>query len=190
MTDMVKNMSENFMTGGFDGLFDCFSIEKLENVTSETKICVGLVALLLLLGLVLLYLYMTGKLNSIGLNIPFLGGNKEDDYQLVNQEDDNDVISDNSNSVKVILFYADWCNHCKKMKPEWEKASDKLNNQVLNNKMIKMVALNGDENMELVEKHDIVGYPTILAEVNGEIKTMEEEPNQENIYNFLDSITK
>ena len=44
---------------------------------------------------------------------------------------------------------------------------------------VRIAALNGDENMELVEKHEIVGYPTILADVNGEMKTMEDEPTEE-----------
>ena len=26
----------------------------------------------------------------------------------------------------MILYYADWCGHCKTMKPEWEKATSKL----------------------------------------------------------------
>ena len=32
----------------------------------------------------------------------------------------------------MVLYYAEWCSHCKSMKPEWKKAVD----NVCNNKML------------------------------------------------------
>ena len=31
-----------------------------------------------------------------------------------------------SNDVKVILYYAEWCGHCQRFKPEWAKLKEEL----------------------------------------------------------------
>lgn len=52
------------------------------------------------------------------------------------------------------FFYAPWCGHCQRTKPEWEKF------EKMNNTDIKLVQINCDENKELAEKHGIQGFPT------------------------------
>ena len=32
----------------------------------------------------------------------------------------------------MVLYYAEWCGHCKTMKPEWKQVVDKLNNPNMN----------------------------------------------------------
>ena len=59
-----------------------------------------------------------------------------------------------SNEPCVVLFYAPWCGHCKRFKPQWDSLMAK-------NHGIKLIDVNCDKNKELAEKHNIKGFPTI-----------------------------
>jgi len=53
----------------------------------------------------------------------------------------------------VVLFYAPWCGHCKKFKPEYDQIADDLK--------MTLYAVNCDEESELANKFHIQGFPTI-----------------------------
>lgn len=61
------------------------------------------------------------------------------------------------------LFYADWCGHCKNVKPQWEEAAKEVNSG--GDKKMVMVNL-GDKNdlaqEQLRKEYNIRGYPTIV----------------------------
>ena len=61
------------------------------------------------------------------------------------------------------LFYANWCGHCKKMKPDWEAAAKQVN--VNGQKKMVMVDLGDKDDLaqeQLRKDYNIRGYPTIL----------------------------
>lgn len=69
----------------------------------------------------------------------------------------------------LVLFYADWCGHCKNIKPVWDSASKKISNE--NVKMIKVNC--GEDNSkhtQIVEKYNIQGFPTIKLLNNGKVE--------------------
>ena len=67
---------------------------------------------------------------------------------------------------KLVMFYADWCGHCKKLKPVWDEAAEDVNKD--DKKMIKVNCGNGTEDDEkLMKKYNVQGYPTIIKFVNG-----------------------
>ena len=62
----------------------------------------------------------------------------------------------------VALFYAEWCGHCKTMKPEYEKATSELNGKKNSSgKTIRFEKVDCDENKELGKQFGVSGYPTI-----------------------------
>ena len=55
----------------------------------------------------------------------------------------------------IVLFFAPWCGHCKRLMPEWDKMMS------MNNTDVKVVKVNADENKELSENFEVKGFPTI-----------------------------
>jgi protein disulfide-isomerase-like protein len=87
---------------------------------------------------------------------------------------------------KLVLFYADWCGHCKKLKPAWDETAKEFNSDKNNPKMLKVNC--GDDNNEskkLMKKYDINGYPTILLFVNGRPMPYDGERTEEGFLNAL-----
>jgi len=55
----------------------------------------------------------------------------------------------------LVEFYAPWCGHCKRLAPEWEKLAKSLKG------IVRVAAINGDEERELAGHYKIEGFPTI-----------------------------
>ena len=64
--------------------------------------------------------------------------------------------SDDSKSL-FVMYYAEWCGHCKRTMPEFEKL---MNNYDGNVKII-LINSEDDEHKDLVKSQNIKGFPTI-----------------------------
>ena len=80
--------------------------------------------------------------------------NKGPIFEVVGKTFQRDVI-DNDNDV-MLVFYAPWCGHCKKLLPEYEKAAIKLKEK---NPKVILARMDATENE--VESVTITGFPTI-----------------------------
>ena len=58
------------------------------------------------------------------------------------------------------MFYADWCGHCKRTKPEFSKL-EKTGAKNSKGQKVDIIAINADEEKDLAKKHNVMGYPTI-----------------------------
>lgn len=64
---------------------------------------------------------------------------------------------------KLVLFYADWCGHCKSMMKDWDEAS-----KVVGGGMIKINVGNGtDKDRDIMNEYMVEGFPTIIIFNNG-----------------------
>ena len=57
-----------------------------------------------------------------------------------------------------VMYYAEWCGHCKRTKPEFKKLMDQNEN-----KRVKLLMIDAEvpENKDLVSSQNIKGFPTI-----------------------------
>ena len=81
---------------------------------------------------------------------------------MLYKENFTDVQTENGKA-KLVMYYADWCGHCKRAKPEMEKLEEKLKeqNNKVNGKEVEVVYVDGDKEEELLKKEDVQGFPTI-----------------------------
>jgi thiol-disulfide isomerase/thioredoxin len=72
----------------------------------------------------------------------------------------------------MVLYYAEWCGHCKAMKPEWQKVVESMTAKHQEKQMqkINIADVISDQIPQLTHKPDIKGFPTINIYVNGKPK--------------------
>ena len=56
----------------------------------------------------------------------------------------------------LVMFYAPWCGHCKKFKPELEKAA-----AILRKENLIVAKVDATVEKKLAEKYGVRGYPTV-----------------------------
>ena len=74
-------------------------------------------------------------------------------------------LNDIKNKTVCVLFYNSNCGYCKELKPEWDKAEAKLNEQMV---AVDLTESNDSVN-EIQKKYNITSYPTIVILTNGVI---------------------
>lgn len=79
----------------------------------------------------------------------------------------------NGKNPTLVLFYANWCGHCKKLKPTWEEATKTAEKSGLTMVQIDVGGNDNDseeitkKNAEITKKYNIDGYPTIILFKDG-----------------------
>ena len=70
----------------------------------------------------------------------------------------------------MVLFYADYCGHCKDMKPEWNKFVSSIQKKYTSKHPPMLIASINNEAMPFIEGHkEIKGFPSIFSlKPNGE----------------------
>lgn len=95
-------------------------------------------------------------------------------------------------NAEIIMFYADWCPHCKTAIPEFDKLSEQ--HPLINGYNVKYTKINcADESLPaekaaLVADNKIEGYPTIKLFKGGEVFDFDAKPTSDTLLQFLKSV--
>nr|CAD7589913.1 unnamed protein product [Timema genevievae] len=65
----------------------------------------------------------------------------------------------------LVMFYAPWCGHCTRMKPEYEKAAETLKKENIPG---ALAAVDATKETVVASKYSISGYPSVKYFKNGE----------------------
>jgi len=92
-----------------------------------------------------------------------------DNVIMLKKSDFDDNLNLKRQGKVVILFFANWCGHCKHLKPAYQQLAD-------NSSGFTVAAVDADDNGGLIEmiqsmgdnaEYKVQGYPTIVSYNNG-----------------------
>lgn len=87
----------------------------------------------------------------------------------------------------LVMFYAPWCGHCKKLKPEYAKAAELLRGEDPAIALAKVDCTEGGK--DTCNKFSVSGYPTLKIFKNGEVSQEYNGPREANgIAKYMKSI--
>ena len=93
---------------------------------------------------------------------------------------------------EIMLFYADWCPHCKTAKPIWNEMKSKYQDKIINGYTVVFTEINCTEESaevnEMMDKYNIEGFPTIKMLKNGQIVEFDANPTKQNIEQFITTV--
>lgn len=121
------------------------------------------IIIMLLIGLIIVLAIFrsVSPLLSLGFGINAHIGDLKGSFEI--EAFDNNELFANSKDKMFIMYYAEWCGHCKRAKPEFEQLIQKYKGKV------KIIAINAeaDEYKDLVASQNIKGFPTIRYHTSG-----------------------
>jgi thiol-disulfide isomerase/thioredoxin len=113
----------------------------------------------------------------------------------------------NNRSATIMMFFVDWCPHCKTAKPEWEKFKAAYDGKQINGYKLKCTAINctddspgnykGDTPISadaaniasLIQKYNIQSYPTIKLVIDGgETIEFDSKISKDSLVTFVNTV--
>nr|UMA82692.1 venom-related protein disulfide isomerase [Conus ebraeus] len=106
----------------------------------------------------------------------------EEPSEVVHLEDDNfdDYIKEHPSVL--VMFYAPWCGHCKKMKPGYTEAAQLIKDQEIPS---VLAAVDATKHRKLAETYNIKGFPTLKYFKEGEFAFDVNERDKDKIIDFV-----
>lgn len=99
------------------------------------------------------------------------------------------IEKEQSNEVTIYLFYTEWCPYCKKAKPEWDTFKEKVENTNYSQTII-FREIDCDQEVNLAEKYNIEGYPTIKLIWRDNVYEYDAKPDHNRLIEFLEGSIK
>jgi len=100
--------------------------------------------------------------------------------------------TNSNNNATLMLFYVDWCPHCKTAKPEWEALKSEYEGKQINGYTISFVEYNCTEETaeisQLMDKYNIEGYPTIKLIKDNQVIEYDAKPTKSTMEQFLNTV--
>lgn len=94
-----------------------------------------------------------------------------------------------SGESQLYFFYADWCPHCKRAKPEWEKIVKNYDNKDFGKYKLKTIEVDCSEgDNPLIQQYGIDGYPTIIMVNNNKRINYDAKIMYDNLDKFISDL--
>lgn len=94
-----------------------------------------------------------------------------------------------SGESQLYFFYADWCPHCKRAKPEWEKIVKNYDNKDFGKYKLKTIEVDCSEgDSPLIQQYGIDGYPTIIMVNNNKRINYDAKIMYDNLDKFINDL--
>lgn len=129
---------------------------------------------------------------SIYFYFNYIASTKNTNYSANNQDTKIGSENQNSKEAELLLFYVDWCPHCKTAKPVWNDIKSEYENKTINGYKVIFTEINCTEETSEVEqmmnKYNIEGFPTIKLLKDGQIIEYDAKPTKETLTQFLNTV--
>ena len=107
--------------------------------------------------------------------------------ELENESDSDSDSDSGEDAAEFVMFYADWCGHCQRAKPHFEKIMKSYDGPI----KLKMLNAEDPSNKDIIEQQQIKGFPTIRYYPNGMNNGNHEDYEHERSYDgFMDYLKK
>ena len=94
-------------------------------------------------------------------------------------------------TAEIMLFYADWCPHCKTAKPEWEQVKTEFQGKTVNGHQLMFKEVNcteeSPESAKLMKDFKVEGFPTIKLVKDGQTVDFSAKPTKSTLTQFINS---
>jgi thiol-disulfide isomerase/thioredoxin len=98
---------------------------------------------------------------------------------------------DSEKQAELMLFYVDWCPHCKTAKPVWDELKTEYKDKTINGYNVLFTEINctteTPEIEKLIAKFSIEGYPTIKLLKDGQVIEYDAKPTKDTLTQFLNT---
>jgi thiol-disulfide isomerase/thioredoxin len=106
--------------------------------------------------------------------------------------DDGTSVPNSNKTAEMMLFYVDWCPHCKTAKPAWNDVKGEYENKTINGYKVIFTEINCTEETAEVEslmnKYNIEGFPTIKLLKDGQVIEYDAKPTKDTLTQFLNTV--
>ena len=167
------NFGSNLPTGGDNGF-----LSRTTNII--TNYWVIIVALIVFSG-VAIYYYSS-----------YVAPKQQTNYTGNNEHGTTSSQTNDNKEAELLLFYVDWCPHCKTAKPVWNDIKSEYENKTINGYKVIFTEVNCTEETAEVEqmmnKYNIEGFPTIKLLKDGQVIEYDAKPTKETLTQFLNTV--
>ena len=100
--------------------------------------------------------------------------------------------NDREEDAIIYLFHVDWCPHCKKAMPEWNKFSAKYEGKQINGYTIKCIDMDctneSPDIISAINKYSIESYPTIKMIKDGKTIEFDSKITETSLESFVNTM--
>lgn len=104
----------------------------------------------------------------------------------------NRPVENNNKTAELMMFYVDWCPHCKTAKPEWNSLKEEYEGKQINGYNLLFTEYNctneTEEIEKLMDKYKIEGYPTIKLLKDNQVVEYDAKPTKATMLQFLNTV--